>query len=49
MRKLKQKTALQAVEEALEILRSAPTLDGHVEESVEVLPEVAVENLQHDN
>jgi hypothetical protein len=49
MRKPKQTTALQAIEEALEILRSTPTLEGNAEESVEVLLEVAVEILQHDN
>jgi hypothetical protein len=45
MRKPKQKTALQAIEEALEILRSTPTLDGSAKESIEVLLEIAVEKL----
>ena len=49
MRKPKQKTALQAIEEALEILRSSTTLEGKDKESVEVLLEVAVENLQPRN
>jgi len=46
MRKPKQKTAPQAIEEALEILRSSATLEGKAKESVEVLLEVAVENLR---
>ena len=46
MRKPKRKTALQAIEEALELLRSASTLEGKAKESVEVLLEVAVENLR---
>jgi hypothetical protein len=37
MRKPKQKSALQAIEEALEILRPASTLEGKAKESVEVL------------
>ena len=45
MRKPKQKTALQAIEEALEILRSTPTLDASAKDSVEVLLETAVERL----
>ena len=46
MRKPKRKTALQAIEEALELLRSASTLEGKAKESVEVLLEVAAENLR---
>jgi len=46
MRKPKQKTAPQAIEESLEILRSSATLEGKAKESVEVLLEVAVENLR---
>jgi len=42
----KQRTALQAVEEALALLRSAPVLEGTAKESVEVLLEVAAENLR---
>ena len=42
----KQKTALQAVEEALELLRSSPTLDGNAKESVEILLEIAAEKLR---
>jgi len=38
--------ALQAVEEALVLLRSAPVLEGTAKESVEVLLEVAAENLR---
>jgi hypothetical protein len=45
MPKPKQKTAVQAIEEALEILRSTPTLDASKKESVEVLLEIAVEKL----
>jgi hypothetical protein len=45
MRKPKQKTALQAIEEALEILRSTPTLEDNAKESIEVLLEIAVEKL----
>lgn len=44
-RKPKQKTALQAIEEALEILRSTPTLEDNAKESIEVLLEIAVEKL----
>ena len=46
MSKSKQDIALQAVEEALALLRSAPVLEGTAKESVEVLLEVAVENLR---
>jgi len=46
MRKPKQKSALQAIEDALELLRSASTLDGTAKGSVEVLLEVAVEKLR---
>jgi ribosomal protein S7 len=46
MRRSKQKTALQAIQEALEILRSASALEGTAKESVEVLLEVALENLR---
>jgi len=42
----KHETALQAVEEALALLRSAPVLEGTAKESVEILLEVAVENLR---
>jgi ribosomal protein S7 len=42
----KQDAALQAVEEALALLRSAPVLEGTAKESVEVLLEVAEENLR---
>ena len=37
MRQPKQKSALQAIEEGLEILRSASTLEGTAKEGVEVL------------
>jgi hypothetical protein len=46
MRKPKQKTAMQAIEEALELLRLSSTLEGNDKESVEVLLEVALENLR---
>jgi len=42
----KQHAALQAVEEALALLRSAPVLEGNEKESVEILLEVAAENLR---
>ena len=42
----KHDTALQAIEEALALLRSAPVLEGTAKESVEVLLEVAQENLR---
>ena len=42
----KQGAALQAVEEALALLQSAPVLEGTAKESVEVLLEVAAENLR---
>jgi len=42
----KQHAALQAVEEALALLRSAPVLEGTDKKSVEVLLEVAEENLR---
>jgi hypothetical protein len=42
----KQHAALQAVEEALVLLRSAPVLEGNEKESVEILLEVAAENLR---
>ena len=42
----KQHTALQAVEEALALLRSAPVLEGNKKENVEILLEVAAENLR---
>jgi len=45
MRNSNENSALRAVEEALAILRSASTLEGKAKESVEVLLEVAVENL----
>jgi len=44
----KQKTALQAIEEALQLLRSVSTLEGKDKESVEVLLEVALENIRTD-
>ena len=47
MHKPNQKTALQAIEEALELLPSASNLQDKDKESVEVLLEVALENLQH--
>ena len=49
MRKAKQKTALQAIEEALDLHRSTSTLQGKDKESGEVLLELAVENLQPRN
>jgi hypothetical protein len=48
MRKPKHKSALQAIEEALEILRSDSTLEGTAKDSVEVLLEVAVEKLRQE-
>jgi len=42
----KQDIALQAVEEALALLRSGPVLEGTAKESVEILLEVAEENLR---
>jgi hypothetical protein len=44
----KEDTALQAIEEALELLRSTPTLEGNAKESVEILLEVAVEKLRQE-
>jgi hypothetical protein len=41
------KTALQAVEEALELLRSTPTLEGKAKSTVEILLELAMEKLRH--
>jgi len=46
MHKPRQESALQAIEEALELLRSASALEGTAKESVEVLLEVAVEKLR---
>ena len=46
MSRSKQHTALQAVEEALALLRSASVLEGTAKESVEVLLQVAAENLR---
>jgi len=46
MRKPKKQTALKAIEEALALLRSAPVLEGNEKESVEILLEVAAENLR---
>jgi len=46
MRNSKENTALQAVEEALTLLRSAPILEGATKESVEILLEIAVEKLR---
>jgi hypothetical protein len=48
MLKPKRETARQAIEEALELLRSVSTLEGTAKESVEVLLEIAVENLRTD-
>jgi len=42
----KQKSALQAIEEALEISRSVSRLEGKAKESVEILLEVAVDKLR---
>jgi hypothetical protein len=46
MHKPKKETALQAIEEALELLRSASTLEGNAKEAVEVLLEIAVKKLR---
>lgn len=42
----KRDTALKAVEEALALLRPAPVLEGTDKQSVEVLLEVAADNLR---
>jgi hypothetical protein len=47
MRKPKQKTVLQAIEEAFEILRSTPTSEDNAKESVEVALEIAMEKLEN--
>ncbi|MGA2077272.1 MAG: hypothetical protein ABSH52_27615 [Terriglobia bacterium] len=46
MRQPKQETALQAIEESLEIMRSASTLEGNEKESIEVPLEVAIAKLR---
>jgi hypothetical protein len=49
MHKPRRESALQAIEEALGLLRSASTLQGTAKESVEVLLEIAVEKLRTDD
>jgi len=49
MHKPRRESALQAIEEALELLRSAPALEGTTKESVEVLLEIAAEKLRTDD
>ena len=47
MSKPNRKSALQAIEEALELLRSTPTLEGKDKSAVEILLELAIEKLCH--
>jgi hypothetical protein len=47
MSKPNRKSALEAIEEALRLLRSTSKLEGAAKEGVEALLEIAVEKLRH--